>query len=685
MTFAATALMFTSAPQAQAATVKTLSLQPANVTLAAGASSTLSGSYANIATRNLAWRVLEGSAGGTLKAGTPSNGIQLCTYRAPANAGTYHVRYYDKSQPLVSAQATITVTAATPVVVSVSPASATIQSGATMRFVATVTGTSKQGVTWTTSNGSIGADGSYTAPATAGTASVRATSVQDPSKSASASVTIAAPVPVPVPVPGDGRTFTETFPWHGNHASTINKTNSSGSVDHVGSTVWWNEDAWDIVGDSGYLATAYDDFGGTIGKQTGFHVDVHKALSADPTNSEEDNTVLKIGGDGSPGEAAMRMDEQGILGARLRNPMMVSASAPGVVEFYAPRFVTTGHWWEVAITPAESVVGGGNTSVPEQVGRRPFEDSLNVVVIGQNDVPCDVGWRVRFDVSRSIGGVETLLEEEHPSFDDYTATDPLEKEVLYHWRIEYRPSGVDLYADFAKNGQLLLQRHVDIAIPWSLVHVHLLGVAYQADHHPQGACFQGKVRELNWRNVSVAPVKYARTTVAPRNGVTLNLQRQDGWMGYDLRDIQRFGAPVDGAPQANLAAYSLYGAMAFGSVDMSWFGAPAALTRKELNVDIDSADAAAALAQLVYDIKGRGWAQLTVNGTVVGAMPSMGAMRYYAQQAPNDNGFDVLDEYAHRAMRIPPGLLRAGANTIRLDLNGEVILDRLHLEFSHAQ
>ena len=59
--------------------------------------------------------------------------------------------------------------------------------------------------------------------------------------------------------------FVERFTWQGNHASTINRANSSGSVDHVGTTVWWNEDAWDIVGDTSYLATAYADFGATIG------------------------------------------------------------------------------------------------------------------------------------------------------------------------------------------------------------------------------------------------------------------------------------------------------------------------------------------------------------------------------------------------------------------------------------
>ena len=484
--------------------------------------------------------------------------------------------------------------------------------------------------------------------------------------------------------PPVAHSFVELFAWQGNHASTINRTNSSGSVDHVGTTVWWNEDAWDIVGDSSYLATAYDDFGAEIGKQTGFHIDVHKAVSADPTNSAEDNTLMLVGGNGAPGVAAMRLDQQGVLGARLRNPMLISATQAGVVEFYAPRFVTTGHWWEVAITPANQVIGATNTAVPAQIGRAPFEDGLNVVVIGHDDVPCTTGWHVRYDVSRTVGGVETLLEEQHSSVDQFTSTHPSEKDALYHWRIEFRPNGLDLYADFQKTGQMTLQRHVDMAIPWAEVNVHLLGVAYQADHHPQGsACYQGKVRELNWRNVSVSPVKYARTSIAPRNGVSTNVQRNTGWMGYDLRDIQRFGPAVGGAPQANLDAYNAYAAMAFGSVDLRWAGAPAPVSKRSLSVDLSAEQATAALARLVYDIKGRGSVRLTVNGTTVGAIPDMNSVRYFAAQA--QAGDNNLGEFTHRGVAIPAGLLKTGSNVVHLELTGEVVLDRLHLEFGHLQ
>jgi hypothetical protein len=76
--------------------------------------------------------------------------------------------------------------------VSVSPASATIMTGGTQQFTATVTGSSDTAVTWTATGGTISAAGLYTAPSSAGTFTVRATSVADTSKSASATITVTA-------------------------------------------------------------------------------------------------------------------------------------------------------------------------------------------------------------------------------------------------------------------------------------------------------------------------------------------------------------------------------------------------------------------------------------------------------------------------------------------------------------
>lgn len=476
--------------------------------------------------------------------------------------------------------------------------------------------------------------------------------------------------------------FFEPFTWAGDHAATIDHSNSMGDVDHVGTTVWWNEDNWDAHGDVGYLPTAKPSFPAPVGNVTGYHFDIHKSLTADPRDGREANDSLVVGGDGTPGVGVMRMDYQGISSSRLRNPLLVSEAEPGVVEFYAPKFVTTAHWWEISLTPATHVTGGENTAVPAQVAKRPFEDSLNFVAIGHDDIPCDSGWHATFDVHRSIAGVEEDAPMNLPAIEDYPTIDPAEKLVLVPWRLEFRPSGVDLYGDLDNDGALEHLYHYALGVPWPEVHVHLLGVAYQADHHPQGAaCYQGLSRELVWRNVRVSPVKYARTSIAPRNTTLENVRRTLGWLGFDTRDIQRFGGPVNGAPQPNPWEYIPYGDMAFASIDLRGFGhAKAPVSAQRLNVDLRDDQANAARAQLIYDFKGTGAASLYVNDQLVGPLPSTRSLAYFAGFDPNDN---LLFEYAHRSIDIPAALLRTGANQLRIEMSGDVVMDRLHLEFDH--
>src|SRR5216684_486325 len=93
--------------------------------------------------------------------------------------------------------------------VTVSPASATVQTGGVQQFTATVSpGGANQAVTWSLSGtgctgascGTIDATGKYAAPATAptpATVTLTATSVTDATKSASATITVTAPTPAP--------------------------------------------------------------------------------------------------------------------------------------------------------------------------------------------------------------------------------------------------------------------------------------------------------------------------------------------------------------------------------------------------------------------------------------------------------------------------------------------------------
>ncbi len=99
-----------------------------------------------------------------------------------------------------TATTTVTVSATPTITVSVSPSSASVATGGTQTFTATVTGTTNQSVTWTATGGTITSAGVFTAGTTAGSFTVKATSVQDTTKSGTASVTITAPQPITVSV-----------------------------------------------------------------------------------------------------------------------------------------------------------------------------------------------------------------------------------------------------------------------------------------------------------------------------------------------------------------------------------------------------------------------------------------------------------------------------------------------------
>jgi hypothetical protein len=91
------------------------------------------------------------------------------------------------------------VTAPPPTVaVAVAPTSASVNGCQTASFTASVTGTSNTAVTWSvlegSSGGTVSASGVYTAPRTAGTYHVVATSAADGSRTASVPVAVASKV-----------------------------------------------------------------------------------------------------------------------------------------------------------------------------------------------------------------------------------------------------------------------------------------------------------------------------------------------------------------------------------------------------------------------------------------------------------------------------------------------------------
>jgi hypothetical protein len=194
------------------------------------------------------------------------------------------------------------------------------------------------------------------------------------------------------PGPGDGPgggtaatgTFTDDFKWSGTHAAVV----GGGK----GTTVFMNASQWDVTGDTHAIAvmgewsntTTPNQAGlGLTNTNSGHAVTIHHAAhpcdraSTGPCDGTVDDATLVSGGDGSPGVRA-------------------------------PRFVTLGHWWELALTPADRVIGAENTVVESQgqgdglgdpggkpnspgkgagPGHDPQEESFNVVFTGHRPTP----------------------------------------------------------------------------------------------------------------------------------------------------------------------------------------------------------------------------------------------------------------------------------------------------------
>jgi hypothetical protein len=102
------------------------------------------------------------------------------------------------STPSAFGTASVTVTPAVIISMSVSPLTATIRTGGTQRFIATVKGTTNQSVVWKVNGvtgggsgaGKISTTGLYTAPNAPVSATISAVSVAAPAVSANATVTV---------------------------------------------------------------------------------------------------------------------------------------------------------------------------------------------------------------------------------------------------------------------------------------------------------------------------------------------------------------------------------------------------------------------------------------------------------------------------------------------------------------
>jgi hypothetical protein len=166
-----------------------VTISPGSATVPAGGTASFTASVTGTTETGVTWALLETSGCGSIT----SSGL----YAAPASGATCHVVAASVANPSVTVTSTVTVTPPPPaaVTVAVTPASGAVDACRTLAFTASVSGTADGAVTWSVQEGSAGgtvtSGGVYTAPASAGTYHVVATSRAAPASSAAVAVVVA--------------------------------------------------------------------------------------------------------------------------------------------------------------------------------------------------------------------------------------------------------------------------------------------------------------------------------------------------------------------------------------------------------------------------------------------------------------------------------------------------------------
>lgn len=160
-----------------------LTLSPEQVTLDQGASQLFQPSLTGTTNPSIAWYVNETKI-------KDQSGPYL--YIASSGAGDFILKGVPAADPTVFATATIHVNAV--MVSGLTPVTAVVATKGTVAFIATVTGSTNKGTTWSVltggAGGSINDFGVYTASTVVGTDTVVATSTADPTASRIALVTV---------------------------------------------------------------------------------------------------------------------------------------------------------------------------------------------------------------------------------------------------------------------------------------------------------------------------------------------------------------------------------------------------------------------------------------------------------------------------------------------------------------
>jgi hypothetical protein len=179
-------ILLVAVSSSYAGTAVHVSISPARVNVFSALTQQFTATVTNSDNTKVVWSTTKGKVSST----------GLYTAPVVSSDTTVSVTATSVADPTKSATATVTVMP--PVKVSVTPTGVVMNSGKTQNFKATVTGSTRNGVTWSVGKGTISSSGLLTAPtvSTTTTVSVTATSVADPKVSNSVSVTVNPPISV---------------------------------------------------------------------------------------------------------------------------------------------------------------------------------------------------------------------------------------------------------------------------------------------------------------------------------------------------------------------------------------------------------------------------------------------------------------------------------------------------------
>jgi hypothetical protein len=167
-----------------AVTVFTFGISPSSASLGQGGSQQFTVTIQGLANTSVTWSV-DGVAGGNTTAGTIST---TGVYTAPGQNGTHTVTAISVADTAASVSASVSVNGT----VAISPSAATLITGTTQQFTATVQGTTNPTITWSVDGitggnstaGTISSSGLYTSPSQPGTHTVAASAASGGSASA---------------------------------------------------------------------------------------------------------------------------------------------------------------------------------------------------------------------------------------------------------------------------------------------------------------------------------------------------------------------------------------------------------------------------------------------------------------------------------------------------------------------